>query len=73
MASRPILTILPIPGHAERRSSFMWRWMRSPQVKKAYHGRTTQEGARVWEEAKMRAIVSVKTVDDEFLVYDDGV
>jgi hypothetical protein len=51
----------------------MWRWMRSPLVKKAFPGRTTQEGARAWEEARMKAIVSVKTTEDEFLVYDDGV
>jgi hypothetical protein len=72
--ARPIspTEILPLPGHAERRSSFMWRWMRSPRVKKMYHGHTTEEGARVWAEAKARSIVSVKTLEDEFLVFDDG-
>lgn len=64
--------ILPAPGHTERRSFFMWRWMRSPRVKKMFHGRTAQEGVAVWEAAKQRSIVSVKTLEDEFLVFDDG-
>jgi len=64
--------ILPSPGHTERRSAFLWRWMKSPRAKKVFHGKVAAEGVKVWEEAKSRSIVSVRTFEDEFLVFDDG-
>lgn len=72
--SRPLSPsdILPSPGHIERKTSFMWRWIHSPRAKKVFHGKVMQEGMKAWEAAKQRSVVSVKTVEDEFLVFDDG-
>lgn len=63
---------LPYPEHIERLSTFLTRWGRSPRVKREYGPRARAEGMKAWEAARLEAIVSVKTEEDRFLVFDNG-
>lgn len=62
---------LPSPDTAERRSHFLYRWGHSAKVKKLYGGaaEVARAGSAAWDKAKESSVVSVKTDDDQFLVF----
>lgn len=73
MARHPSPTdFLPFPFETERRSHFLLRWVRAAQVKKLYAGAAMDAGLQRWEEARLQSEVSVKTLEDQFLVFGDS-
>lgn len=70
--SRPLspTDLLPYPNDTERRSHFLLRWVRATKVKRMFpHGTAMQAGMEAWEAARMSSVVSVKTEEDQFLVF----
>lgn len=69
----PPADLLPFPFDTERRSHFLIRWGRSSPVKKLYPGGAViSAGMERWEEAKRQSEVSIKTFEDQFLVFGDS-
>lgn len=69
----PPADLLPFPFDTERRSHFLIRWGRSAPVKKLHPGGAAiSAGMERWEEAKGQSEVSIKTFEDQFLVFGDS-
>ncbi len=61
----------PRPGHIERRSDFIKRFMTDRWVKTTYPtpAKATLAAEKEWARAKTESIISVTTFEDQFLMF----